>query len=135
MNSGHQYDPTSTSIPTYNNNTVRQPENERTKMVQKQVDEVVNIMQDNINNVMDRGEKLESLNHKADDLEMGSRQFKRSAHGVRKKMWWKNMKMRLAVIALLIIILICIIVPIVVKVKRSNHSSSSAPVPTPSPTP
>jgi vesicle-associated membrane protein 4 len=36
----------------------------KTKEVQKQVDEVVGIMHENINKVMERGEKLDSLQTK-----------------------------------------------------------------------
>ncbi|ORX87944.1 hypothetical protein K493DRAFT_137461, partial [Basidiobolus meristosporus CBS 931.73] len=63
--------------------------NDHAAMVHQQVDEVVNIMQENVSNVMDRGEKLEHLNYRADELESGSRRFHRRANQVRKQMWLK----------------------------------------------
>ncbi|KAI8909995.1 synaptobrevin [Powellomyces hirtus] len=66
-------------------------------------------MQDNINKVMQRGEHLDTLQNKTDDLQNSSLQFKRGANRVRKQMWWKDMKMKLilgAVIAAILIIII-----------------------------
>lgn len=40
------------------------PTNDKTKEVQSQVNEVVGIMNENINKVMERGEKLDSLQMK-----------------------------------------------------------------------
>ncbi|EPZ36580.1 hypothetical protein ROZALSC1DRAFT_27790 [Rozella allomycis CSF55] len=49
-------------------------------------------MQNNIQLVMDRGEQLESLQTKTDNLQQGALQFKKGANNLRKQMWWKNMK-------------------------------------------
>ncbi|ORX87525.1 synaptobrevin [Basidiobolus meristosporus CBS 931.73] len=87
----------------------------KSKLVQQQVDEVVNIMQDNVNQVMERGERLDTLNHKAEDLESGALQFRRGANKVRKNMWWKNCKLKLIIIAVLIILLLVIIIPLVTR--------------------
>ncbi|KAJ1558968.1 hypothetical protein HK096_002064, partial [Nowakowskiella sp. JEL0078] len=51
----------------------------RTAQVQAQVDEVIGIMSNNIEKVVQRGEKLESLQNKTDDLQQGALQFKRGA--------------------------------------------------------
>lgn len=85
----------------------------KAKQVQKEVDDVVGIMHENINKVMDRGEKLDSLQTKTEDLQQGALQFKRGASRVRKQMWWKNMKLNLIIAAVVIIILLLIILPIV----------------------
>ncbi|ORX77838.1 synaptobrevin, partial [Basidiobolus meristosporus CBS 931.73] len=77
--------------------------------VQQQVDEVVNIMQDNVNRVMERGERLDTLNNKAEDLENGALQFRRGANRVRKNMWWKNFRLKLIIIAIVVIILLVVI--------------------------
>ena len=86
---------------------------DKTKQVQKEVDEVVGIMNENINKVMERGEKLDSLQMKTEDLQQGALQFKRGATRVRKQMWWKNMKLNLLIAVVVIIILLIIIVPLV----------------------
>ena len=58
----------------------------KTAQVQNQVDEVIGIMHNNIEKVMARGEKLESLQNKTDDLQQGALQFKRGATKVRRQM-------------------------------------------------
>ncbi|KAK9767772.1 Vesicle membrane receptor protein (v-SNARE) [Basidiobolus ranarum] len=90
-------------------------QNNKTDQIKSQVDEVVGIMQDNIERVMDRGEKLDILNNKAVDLEQGARQFKKGATKMKKRMWWKDMKLRLIILAIVIILLVAIIVPVVIK--------------------
>jgi vesicle-associated membrane protein 4 len=42
-------------------------------------------MQNNINKVVERGEALESLQTKTEDLQEGAMQFKRGANKVRKE--------------------------------------------------
>ncbi|ORY03093.1 synaptobrevin [Basidiobolus meristosporus CBS 931.73] len=86
--------------------------------IQKQVDEVVGIMQNNVERVMERGEKLDSLNNKADQLEAGALRFKQGTNRVRKAMWWKNMKLKLIIAAIVVIILIAIIVPVVLHFQK-----------------
>ncbi|ORZ29660.1 synaptobrevin, partial [Catenaria anguillulae PL171] len=85
----------------------------KAKLVHTQVNEVVGIMQNNIEKVMERGEKMETLAAKTEDLQQTSAQFKKGASKVRKAMWWKNVKLQIAIAAVVIIILIIIIVPIV----------------------
>jgi vesicle-associated membrane protein 4 len=71
-------------------------------------------MRDNINKVAERGERLDSIENKTDNLAISAQGFRRGANRVRKDMWWKDMKMRLCLILGVIIVLIVIIVPIVV---------------------
>jgi vesicle-associated membrane protein 4 len=72
-------------------------------------------MRDNINKVAERGERLDSLESKTDNLAVSAQGFRRGANRVRKQMWWKDMKMRLCLVGGVIILLVIIIVPIVVK--------------------
>lgn len=71
-------------------------------------------MRDNINKVAERGERLDSIENKTDNLAISAQGFRRGANRVRKDMWWKDFKMRLCLILGVIIILIVIIVPIAV---------------------
>lgn len=68
-------------------------------------------MRDNINKVSQRGERLDALQDKTDNLAVSAQGFRRGANRVRKQMWWKDMKMRMCLIAGVIILLIVIIVP------------------------
>ncbi|KAI9018966.1 vesicle-associated membrane protein 1 [Hyaloraphidium curvatum] len=90
----------------------------KTAEVQAQVDEVVQIMQQNVNKVVQRGEALESLQTKTDDLQQSSLQFKRGANAVRKEMWWRDMKLKIILGVVIAIILIIVIVVIVTSVNK-----------------
>jgi len=67
-------------------------------------------MRDNINKVSERGERLDSLQDKTDNLAVSAQGFRRGANRVRKAMWWKDMKMRMCIIGTIIILLVIIIV-------------------------
>ena len=48
-------------------------------------------MRENINKVSQRGERLDSLQDKTDNLAVSAQGFRRGANRVRKQMWWKGM--------------------------------------------
>jgi len=92
--------------------------NSRTAALQAEIDSTVGIMRDNINKVSERGEHLDSLQDKTDNLQRSAQGFRRGANRVRKAMWWKDMKMRMIIIAVVVIIIvIAIVVPITSKGK------------------
>jgi len=68
-------------------------------------------MRNNINKVSERGERLDSLQDKTDNLAVSAQGFRRGANRVRKQMWWKDMKMRMCLIIGIILLLVIIIVP------------------------
>ncbi|KAK9830315.1 hypothetical protein WJX72_010959 [[Myrmecia] bisecta] len=80
--------------------------------VQKKVDEVKNIMVDNIERVLERGEKIELLVDKTDNLRFQADKFHKTGRQLRSKMWWQNMKMKI-VLVLIVLILIFVIFCIV----------------------
>ncbi|PNP60767.1 hypothetical protein FNYG_14527 [Fusarium nygamai] len=88
--------------------------NARTQALQAQIDDTVGVMRDNINKVSQRGERLDALQDKTDNLAVSAQGFRRGANRVRKQMWWKDMKMRMCLIIGIIILLVIIIVPSVV---------------------
>jgi len=90
------------------------PGNARTQALQAQIDDTVGVMRDNINKVSQRGERLDSLQDKTDNLATSAQGFRRGAIRVRKQMWWKDMKMRMCLIGGIVILLLVIIVPAVV---------------------
>lgn len=91
--------------------------NAKTQAIQAQIDDTVGIMRDNITKVAERGERLDALQDKTDNLAVSAQGFRRGANRVRKQMWWKDMKMRLYIGLGIVILLVIIIVPIVVKNK------------------
>ncbi|KAG9238628.1 synaptobrevin [Amylocarpus encephaloides] len=94
------------------------PGNQRTAALQAQIDDTVGVMRENINKVSQRGERLDSLQDKTDNLAVSAQGFRRGANRVRKQMWWKDMKMRMCLIIGIIILLVVIIVPAVVATNK-----------------
>lgn len=68
-------------------------------------------MRNNIQNVAQRGDRLDVLQDKTDNLAESAQGFRRGANRVRKQMWWKDMKMRVCIVVGIIILLVIIIVP------------------------
>jgi vesicle-associated membrane protein 4 len=73
--------------------------------------EAKKILNENIQKAGIRGENLDSLQDKTENLAGTSQTFNRGSHRVRKQMWWKDVKMRIWIIVGIIILLIVIIVP------------------------
>ncbi|PLB49286.1 synaptobrevin-domain-containing protein [Aspergillus steynii IBT 23096] len=85
----------------------------RTREIDKKIQETVDTMRSNIFKVSERGERLDSLQDKTDNLATSAQGFRRGANRVRKQMWWKDMKMRVCLVICVIILLVVIIVPVV----------------------
>ncbi|KAJ7182769.1 synaptobrevin [Mycena crocata] len=90
----------------------------KTAAIQAQIDDTVGIMRENITKVAERGERLDSLQDKTDNLAVSAQGFRRGANRVRKNMWWKDMKMRLIIGAAIAVIIVIIVVSIV---KATKH--------------
>jgi len=92
--------------------------NNKTAAIQAQIDDTVGIMRENITKVAERGERINDLQDKTDNLVVSAQGFRRGANRVRKNMWWKDMKMRIIIGVGIAVLLIIIIVPIVKAVKK-----------------
>ncbi|PVZ96721.1 hypothetical protein BB558_007354 [Smittium angustum] len=57
----------------------------KTMQVQRQVDEVTEIMQQNINKVLQRGENIDSLQTKTEEMSVSAQAFQRKAKSTRRK--------------------------------------------------
>ncbi|KAM4527354.1 vesicle-associated membrane protein 3 isoform 2-T2 [Odontesthes bonariensis] len=77
--------------------------------VQTQVNEVKVILKDNINKVLERGDRLDDLIGKTDDLQASADSFQRTSTRVARKYWWKNIKMMIIIGVVVLIVLILII--------------------------
>lgn len=81
---------------------------------QAQVNDVVNIMRQNVERVMERDTKLDDLDRRANDLELGASQFESQARRVKQRQWWSNMKMNIIIgvgVTVLLIIIIFALLP------------------------
>lgn len=102
--------------------------NKRFQQTQAQVDEVVDIMRMNVDKVLERDQKLSQLDDRADALQMGASQFEQSAGALKRKYWWKNLKMMIILGGMVAILAIVVIVWIVNSVKSNQPPTYYAPV-------
>ncbi|XP_074297351.1 putative vesicle-associated membrane protein 726 [Silene latifolia] len=68
--------------------------------VKAQVSEVKGVMMENIEKVLDRGEKIELLVDKTEDLRSQAQDFRKQGTKMKRKMWVENMKIKLIVFAI-----------------------------------
>eukprot|EP00794_Sanderia_malayensis_P012782 gene12782-14093_t len=78
---------------------------ESIRKVQKEVDEVKGVMTKNIEKVLERGERLDILIEKTEDLEASAASFKKSARKVRNKYWWQNTRNCILLIFVILVLL------------------------------
>eukprot|EP00118_Oscarella_pearsei_P025236 m.307801 g.307801 ORF g.307801 m.307801 type:complete len:219 (+) comp42848_c0_seq1:24-680(+) len=72
--------------------------------LQNQLDEVKDIMTQNIEKVLERGEKIEVLIDKTEELAHSAETFKKSSGQLRRQMWWKNKKWCIILIVVLLLV-------------------------------
>ncbi|XP_038894077.1 vesicle-associated membrane protein 722-like [Benincasa hispida] len=80
--------------------------------VKAQVSEVKGVMMENIEKVLDRGEKIELLVDKTENLHNQAQDFKSSGTKIRRKMWLQNMKIKLIVLGILIALILIIVLSV-----------------------
>ncbi|KPP68635.1 Vesicle-associated membrane protein 4-like [Scleropages formosus] len=68
------------------------PKNDKIRQVQNQVDEVIDVMQENISKVIERGERLDELQDKSESLSDNASAFSSRAKHLHRRMWWRDMK-------------------------------------------
>lgn len=73
--------------------------------VQNEIDNVRGIMTQNIERVLERGERIDLLVDKTDRLGGSAHEFRMRSKGLRRRMWWKNVKL----MALLVVVVIFLI--------------------------
>ena len=70
--------------------------------VQDEIEEATDVMRQNIEQVVGRGEHLELLVDKSDAFSANARAFQKDSSGLKRAMWWKNMKMMFMMLSLLL---------------------------------
>ncbi|XP_039117193.1 vesicle-associated membrane protein 727 [Dioscorea cayenensis subsp. rotundata] len=71
-----------------------------------QITEVKGIMMDNIEKALDRGEKIELLVDKTENLQFQADSFQRQGRQLRRKMWLQNLQFKLMVTGAAILVLL-----------------------------
>ncbi|KAH1048325.1 hypothetical protein J1N35_039109 [Gossypium stocksii] len=80
--------------------------------VKAQVSEVKGVMMENIEKVLDRGEKIELLVDKTENLHNQAQDFRSTGTKIRRKMWLQNMKIKLIVLGILIALILIIVLSV-----------------------
>ncbi|GAB2218538.1 hypothetical protein Droror1_Dr00001765 [Drosera rotundifolia] len=80
--------------------------------VQAQISEVKGVMMENIEKVLDRGEKIELLVDKTDNLRNQAQEFRQQGTKMRRKMWLQNMKIKLIVLGIIIALILIIVLSV-----------------------
>ena len=88
--------------------------------VKYKVNQVRDIMHDNINLALENTTKLETIELKSEELQQSAGIFKKNASDLRKKMWWKNFKMK-AALFLIVAAILSIIIAVAVYVSKNNN--------------
>jgi vesicle-associated membrane protein 7 len=70
------------------------------RKAQSEIDDARAVMSENIERVLERGERIDLLVDKTDRLGGNARDFRVRSTGLRRRMWWKNVKL----MALLILV-------------------------------
>jgi len=76
------------------------------KQAQQEIDGVKQIMVHNIDEIIRRGERLDLIIDKTDNMSTQARAFKKRSQVVRRKMYWKNMKLIALTAVILVVILL-----------------------------
>ncbi|KAK5991505.1 Vesicle-associated membrane protein [Cladobotryum mycophilum] len=75
----------------------------------REIDDVRGIMTRNIESLLERGERIDLLVDKTDRLGSSARDFRVRSRGLKRQMWWKNVKL-MALLGLVLFLIILIIV-------------------------
>ena len=67
--------------------------------VRSQINDVKDVMVQNIEKVLERGEKIELLVDKTDKLNQQAFKFEKQSKRLKSAMWWKNVKMTIFLVA------------------------------------
>jgi vesicle-associated membrane protein 7 len=95
--------------------------------VMAQVDAVKSTMQENIQVVLSNTEKMESVEQKSNDLSEQAKVFRTTGRSLARAMWWKNLKMTLAIGLLVILVILVLLAMAGVFKSSSTITTSSTP--------
>jgi len=85
------------------------PNADKINQLKGDVDEVKSVMVQNIEKVLERGERIELLVDKTTELSQSAFKFKKQSTALKRSMWFKNIKLTLLIIFIILIIAYAII--------------------------
>jgi len=81
------------------------PNADRMNRIKGEMSQVRNVMIENIDKVLERGDRLELLVDKTANMQGNTFRFRKQARHFRSSVWWKNVKLTVALIVLLLVII------------------------------
>ncbi|KAI4380970.1 hypothetical protein MLD38_007095 [Melastoma candidum] len=81
------------------------PNADRINRLKGEVSQVRNVMIENIDKVLERGDRLELLVDKTANMQGNTFRFRKQARRFRSNVWWRNVQLTVAVIVVLLIII------------------------------
>lgn len=81
----------------------------------REIDDVRGIMTENIETILERGERLDLLVDKTDRLDSNAQDFRVRSRGLKRQMWWKNVKL----MGLLGLVIFLIVMVMVIAIKNA----------------
>ncbi|XP_042418287.1 vesicle-associated membrane protein 711-like [Zingiber officinale] len=81
------------------------PNADRMNRIKGEMSQVHNVMIENIDKVLGRGERLELLVDKTANMQGNTIRFRKQARRFRNTAWWRNIKLTIALILLIVIII------------------------------
>jgi vesicle-associated membrane protein 7 len=80
-------------------------QNDAIKSAQAEIEDVREIMSENIERVLERGERIDSLVDKTNRLGGSARDFRVRSTGLRRRMWWKNVKLMVLLVLVVLFLM------------------------------
>ncbi|KAG7280939.1 hypothetical protein CRUP_009226 [Coryphaenoides rupestris] len=110
-------------------NGLEPPPQDKVQALRSQVDGVKDIMTQNVDRILARGERLDDLMDKSEDLQAGAQHFKQTSQKVARTYWWKNVKL------IVVIVVVVLIIVLIIILLATGVIPISAPLPPPIPLP
>ncbi|KAH9390990.1 PREDICTED: vesicle-associated membrane protein 8-like [Rhagoletis zephyria] len=107
---GRNSDYTAVNVGGQDTSPTRSANDPKIERLQEHVDEVQQIMSQNIDKIMQRGQNLDYLEDRSEVLSSNANEFRVGARRISRKMWWQNMKINIIIGVVILAIIIIIIV-------------------------
>ncbi|XP_019173768.1 PREDICTED: vesicle-associated membrane protein 711-like [Ipomoea nil] len=82
----------------------KDPNADRINRIKGEISQVRDVMIENIDKVLERGDRLELLVDKTENMQGNTFRFRKQARQFRSTVWWRNVKLIVAVIVVLLVI-------------------------------
>lgn len=74
--------------------------------LQNDVNQLTGVMKNNINKILERGDRIDTLNERSELLSGQANEFRINSRSVRRKFWWQNLRFQLVIGVIIMAIII-----------------------------